>query len=296
MVKIKKCKSIRHRFGGCGNPRCPEGLSIKAALDDAVKNHDLNSFLAAKEMEGAKPSYLRIDQGMMNMMLATEEKVATFKYPISRPEVYEHIKNIDKTNVPSFEDIKSMESYLNNLYDPYARVRLHEYKESETYRDSGFDLKRLSVGDMRVDADLRGLGVGRHMRATVLKFADEHNYVVTGTPTESGDGTMERTDDNHEEFKAHALAHKARLEKFYLDSGYEYNHAYIPVSPGTNYWTGEKYERDVEWEKKLHPAAARFLHDSGFYVRWPNNEIPKNWKAGARKPRKKKTDTDSNNS
>jgi GNAT superfamily N-acetyltransferase len=138
---------------------------------------------------------------------------------------------------------------------------------------------------MRVDADVRGTGIGRHMRATILKFADEHNYVVTGTPTESGDGSLSRTDDNKDEFKAHALAHKARLEKFYLDSGYEYNYAYVPVS-SKNYWTNEPYPRNEEWVQKLNPAAARFLQDSGFYVRWPNNEIPKNWKAGARKPRK----------
>lgn len=288
MVQVKKCRSVRHSFGGCGNPRCPEGLSIKAAINEAVNKHDLNSFLAAREMEDASPAYLRIDRGMMNMTMANKAKSATFKYPVSRPDVREHIRSIDKSHLQSFDDVDSMERYLNNLYGPYARVNLHEYKESDnTYRDSGFDLKRLSVGDMQVDADLRGIGVGRHMRATVLKFADEHNYVVTGTPTESGDGTLEQTNDNHEEFKAHALAHKARLEKFYLDSGYEYNHAYIPVYPGTNYWTGEKYERDEKWEEKLHPAAARFLHDSGFYVRWPNNEIPKNWKAGARKPRKK---------
>jgi GNAT superfamily N-acetyltransferase len=288
MIKIKKCRSIRHRYGGCGNPRCPEGLSIKAALDEAVKNHDLNSFLAAKDMEGAEPAYLRIDRGMMNMTLSTNGKNALFKYPVSRPEVRDYIQSIDKSQINSFDDVDSMESYLNELYKPYARVRLHEYRESDnTYRDSGFDLKSLSVGDMHVDADVRGLGVGRHMRATILKFADEHNYVVTGTPTENGDGTLEQTSSNYEEFKAHALAHKARLEKFYLDSGYEYNHAYIPVSPGTNYWTGERYEMDMKWEEKLHPSAANFLRESGFYVRWPNNEIPKNWKAGARKPRKK---------
>lgn len=263
-------------------------MSIKAAINEAVNNHDLNSFLAAREMEDARPSYLRIDRGMMSMTMANKEKSVLFKYPVSRPEVREHIQSIDKTQLQSFDDVDSMESYLNDLYGPYARVNLCEYKESDnTYRDSGFDLKTLSVADMRVDADLRGLGVGRHMRATILKFADEHNYVVTGTPTESGDGTLEHTNDNHEEFKAHALAHKARLEKFYLDSGYEYNHAYIPVYPGTNYWTGEKYERDEKWEEKLHPSAARFLRESGFYIRWPNNEIPKNWKAGARKPRKK---------
>lgn len=290
MEKIKKCRSRKHNFGGCGNPRCPEGMSIKVAVETALEKHDLNSFLAAREMQDAHPASLRLQSGMMNLTLANTEKYAVFKYPANRPDVYEHVKNIDKTHIPSFSTMNDMEDYLNDLYSPYARVDLREYVEAGSYRDSGYHLKRLSVADMRVDADLRGLGVGRHMRATVLKFADEHSYIVTGTPTESGDGTIDETRDNTEEYKAHCLAHKARLEKFYLDSGYEYNYAYHPVGDGKNFWTKEPYPRDSEWEKKLHPDAANYLREAGFYVRWPNNEIPKNWKAGARKPRKGKAE------
>jgi GNAT superfamily N-acetyltransferase len=282
MVQIKKCQSRKHKFGGCGNPRCPEGLSIKAALEDAVNKHDLNAFLAAKDMVGAKPSSLLLDRGMLNMHLSKKDQYASFKFPVTRPDAVEYVRSIDKKDLRSFSSADEMQDYLNDLYRPYANIRTHEYIDER----SGYNLKRISVSDMSVDADMRGMSIGRHMRATVLKFADENNYVVTGTPTESGDGTMEHTNSNEEEFKAHALAHKARLEKFYLDSGYEYNYAFAPYGKG-DYWTGEPFPRDTEWEKKLHPDAAHFLRDSGFYVRWPNNEIPKNWKAGARKPRKK---------
>lgn len=278
MVQVKKCRSTRHRFGGCGNPRCPEGLSIKAALEDAVKNHDLNSFLAARDLEGAKPSYLSIRDGMRTMYLSKDDETAQFNFPANRPAVAEQIKSIDKTELKSFDTVAEMENHLNSLYRPYAYISLREYTEDKAYIKSGLDLKRLSVANMRVDADVRGLGVGRHMRATLMKFADEHNYVITGTPTESGDGTMEQTKDNYEEFKAHCLAHKARLEKFYLDSGYEYNYAYHPWGEG-DYWTGEPFPENPDWEKKLHPKAAHFLRESGFYIRWPNNQIPDNWKA-----------------
>lgn len=278
MVKVKKCKSRKHSFGGCGSPRCPEGMSIKAALDDAVNNHDLNSFLEARDIElkSMRTPMLVMNRGMVDLMLSAEGKSAQFKYPANRPLVVKAINKIDKRQLPSFDDVKSMEGHLNDLYRPYAHVSLKEY----TDKDSGLDLKRLSVANMHVDADLRGMGVGRHMRATILKYADEHNYVVTGTPSDSGDGTIDRNHDNHEEYKANAMAHKARLEKFYLDSGYEYNYAYSPNSP-KDYLTGEPMPKNDEWEKKLHPAAAQFLRKSGLYVRWPNNEIPKNWEAGA---------------
>ena len=282
MIQIKKCQSKKHEIGGCGDPRCPEGMSIEAAVNDAVKTRDLNSFLTAREMQGATPVYLARKRGMMNLTLATDDKTANFSFPANRPDVVKHIQGIDKTHLPSFEDVESMENYLNKLYHPYARVDIYDEIDTKT----GFELKRLNVSDMRVDADIRSLGIGRHMRATILKFADEHNFVVTGTPTESGDGSMERDTSDAEEFKAHALAHKARLAKFYVDSGYEYNYAFAP-SGRTDYWTNEPFPKDYEWEKRLHPEAANFLRNSGFYVRWPNNEIPKNWKAGARKPRKK---------
>jgi hypothetical protein len=124
MVQIKKCQSKKHSIGGCGAPRCPEGLSIKAALDEAVKNHDLNSFLSARAMVGATPSWLDSKQGMMTLTLADEEKRAWFKYPANRPEVLEHIQSIDKSQVLSFENPESMEEYLNTLYRPYASVFL----------------------------------------------------------------------------------------------------------------------------------------------------------------------------
>lgn len=279
MVKVKKCRSRKHSFGGCGSSRCPEGMSITAALDDAVKNHDMNSFLEARDIElksMAKPTFLVMNRGMIDLMLSAEGKSAQFKYPANRPLALKAINKIDKSHLPSFDDVKSMESHLNDLYRPYAHVTLKEYNG----KDKGLDLNRLSVATMHVDADLRGVGVGRHIRATIMKYADEHNYVVTGTPTEMGDDTMSRNHDNEEEFKAHALAHKARLEKFYLDSGYEYNYAYSPNSP-KDYWTGEPMPKNDEWEKKLNPAAAQFLRDSGMYVRWPNNQVPKNWSAGS---------------
>lgn len=277
MVQIKKCQSKKHDFGGCGDPRCPEGMSIQAAVDDAVKNRDLNSFLAARELQGATPVALERDRGLMSLTFASNGKQAQFNYPANRPEVAEHIRSIDKNNLLSFDNAESMKAYLNRLYDPYACVDFHEYVDNH----SGFDLKRLSVADMKVDADVRGMGVGRHMRATIMKFADEHNYVITGSPTEIGDGNMKHTKENAEEFKSHALAHKARLVKFYLDSGYEYNYA-LDTFRYVDYWTNEPFPQDGEWEKKLHPDAANFLRHSGHYIRWPNNKVPKNWAASTR--------------
>lgn len=285
MGQVKKCRSKKHNFGGCGNPRCPEGLSIKMALEEAVENHDLNSFLAAREMQDVEPSYLSLTRGVAKMIFSKEDKYATFQVVVKRPAVMEYIQSVDKTNLKSFESISDMERYLNGIYRPYARVSLRDYTEDNQWGKppSGFDLKRLSVANLEVDADVRGQGVGRHIRATILKFADEHNYVVTGTPTESGDGTVEHTDRNDAEYKAHCIAHRERLVKFYLDTGYEYNYA-VHNWGQKDYLTGEPFPEDKEWEKKLHPAAAEFLRKSGSYIRWPNNTIPDNWKASAAVP------------
>lgn len=272
MVQVKKCQSKKHDFGGCGDPRCPEGMSLQVAVDDAIRNRDLNSFLVAREMQGATPVFLERERGMVNLTLHANGKQAQFNYPANRPEVTEYINNIDKSKLPSFDNANKMIIYLNTLYDSYAGVKIYEYVDNH----AGFDLRRLNVADMKVDADVRGLGVGRHMRAIIMKFADEHNYVVTGTPTSMGDGNMKRTQENEEEFKSHALAHQARLVKFYFDSGYEYNYA-AATSAYVDYWTNEPFPQDVEWEKKLHPDAANFLRHSGYYIRWPNNKVPKNW-------------------
>jgi GNAT superfamily N-acetyltransferase len=253
-------------------------MSIKAALDDAVKNHDLNSFLDARDIElkTVKNPMVNLDRGMINLMMVTDGKSAQFKYPANRPLAVKAIKKIDKTQLQSFDSVKNMESHLNDLYRPYAYVSIKEYASD----DNGLDLKRLSVANMHVDADLRSMGIGRHLRATILKFADEHNYVVTGTPTDKGDGTIDRNYDNEEEFQANALAHKARLEKFYLDFGYEYNYAYSHQTE-RELWSGELKPKDSEWEKKLNPSAAEFLRLSGVYVRWPNNKVPQNWSASS---------------
>lgn len=281
MVQIKKCRSVRHHLGGCGDPRCPEGLSIKAAMKEAVDNKDVAAFLKARALLDGKPTALFVDKGFNSLYVQNREtkEETQVRFVASRPEIAKAVNEaLDRTVFPSFETIDELTSYINDAYRPYARLQVYDYEDEV----KGF--KRLSVASMHVDADLRSQGIGKYMRKLLCKFADEKGYILTGTPTNSGDGSIEHTNDNEEEFKAHAIAHRNRLIKFYLDNGYEYNYAYIPVDYSRgDYWTKEPYPENQEWVDKLNPDAQKFLSQSGFYIRWPNGEIPKNMLAKKRR-------------
>lgn len=294
MVKIKKCKSRKHSSGGCGNPRCPEGKSIRAAKDAAVLNKDSNSFIAAREVEESRLPFSQMRDWIkgtlfpMGQTSTPTSDLRTAPEPLSAEllERIEHIKSIDKTQLPSFTEIGALNNHLNALYAPEAYVVLYPIA------DNGSGLLGLAVDDMQViNKHLRGEGIGRHMRATILKFADENNYIVAGSPTMEGDGSVDSLEPG---FKSHALTHRTRLEKFYLDSGYEYNYAFEPdpsylFDPAhlhKDELTGKDYPSNPRWKEQFNSEATAMLKDSGFYVRWPNNQIPENWKAAARQTEK----------
>lgn len=264
------------------DPICLEGKSIQVAKDVVVMSNNSNSFIAVR----ARLSLSRMKAWFRGTFSTSDrnenanEAVGTPKLPDA--EMFTHIqiiRDIDQKDLPSFTEIGDLANHLNSLYRPYAEVVI-----SPIVGNSEAGLKALSVDDMQVDEGLRGLGVGRHMRATILRFSDENNYAVLGIPTSAGDGTVEF---EHPAFKEHALAHRQRLEKFYLDSGYEYNYAFEPAYHSlfdpllgrTDELTGEEYPNNPEWKEQFSPEALMTLEDSGLYVRWPNSEIPKSWKA-----------------
>lgn len=278
MVQIKKCRSRKHSFGGCGDPRCPEGLSVKKALDTAVQSGDLDEFFRVRDLKNVKPTIYGIQDGFAKVWLRDKktDETAYTMFVADRPEVQQAISEMDRTTIHSFDNLNDLKKYLNDEYRPYAHYDVREYVDEKT------GVTRLSVANMKVDADLRGQGIGKYFRQTLTKYADEHDCIITGTPTNSGDGSIEPLADNEEEYKAHALAHRERLIRFYLRHGYEYNYAFKPYDR-VDYWTKEPYPQNAEWVDQLNEAGQQFLADSGFYIRWPNGEIPK--KLRARKKR-----------
>lgn len=277
MVQIKKCRSRKHKIGGCGDPRCPEGLSIQRAMDIAVKSGKVDDFLKARALKNVKPTMLNISEGFAKLWIEDKKtkEVAYARLVPERPEIKKAISEMDRENIRSFDSLKELTTYLNDEYKPYARYGVRENIDTET------GVTQLSVSSMYVDADLRGQGIGKYFRQTLTKYADEHNCIITGTPTNSGDGSVEELRINEEAYKANAIAHRERLVRFYIRHGYEYNYAYIPMDK-VDYWTKEPYPKNEKWVNQLNEKGRRFLQDSGFYIRWPNGEIPEPFRANTK--------------
>lgn len=279
-MKIRKCRSKKHSFGGCGDPKCPEGLSVQAALDTAMRDKNLNEFFAVREKHDIQPTHLGMDNGFARLWVQDNGQPleAPLIFVAERPAIQAAVAKIDRSVVPSFGTVKAMEDHINNLYRPYAHVSLRQYDNVK------LGVTRLSVADMKVDADLRGQGIGQWIRSTITKHCDEKGYIITGTPTNGGDGSMDQTNDNYEEYKAKALAHRQRLINFYLRNGYEYNYAvdnYDYMNRG-DFWTKEPFPQNQEWVDKFNLEAQNFIAESGSYIRWPNGVIPKSMLAKKR--------------
>lgn len=266
MLRRKKCLSRKHqRYGSCGSSKCPEGLYLPTALATAQQKHDLDKFLLQHNLD-PNTAQLSYFNGLIDLQFRKQSQTLSFIYPVQRPEAQKIISRIPKHTTRSFRHVSEMEYYLNKLYHPYASVSLSYCTEPS------HELNQLYVGEMNVDFDVRGNGIGRHMRATICRFASERGYAVFGSPTETGDGTITEHCGDIEKYNEHCLQHKQRLEEFYLSSGYELNRVYAPQS------TGEARRiEDVEWAQKFNESALQILREAERFVRWPEGKIPANW-------------------
>lgn len=214
--RIKKCQSRKHKFGGYGDPKCPEGLSIKAALDTAVPNGDLDAFFSAKEQSNLKVHSLYSTWGWGDLHVSDPKtgRGANVKVRLNRTEFVEATRAIDKTIIPSFNNLSEFKTWVDGTYGFGVYYDLREHKSGEGVKygkpDMGIDI--VSVAQIIVDADIQGMGISNHLKATLAKYADEHNVILSETPTNAGDGKLQEGQDGWVE---NALAHRARLERSY---------------------------------------------------------------------------------
>lgn len=257
MTRVQKCRSKNRNpnGGGCGDPQCPEGRNRD--IDEAVRFVDLSAYVAAREA-------LEEETPLPPLSLPSGSTRPTRNLALPGASPRERIAKIDQTHIPSYPDAASLEEGLNTLYRGYGSVTLILVKEQ--------GLQFVEVEWMEVKKEFRGLGVGRHMRACILKFGDENNYPVAGTPTPAGDGTVSQ--EHQEDCSANRLSHRKRLEKFYLDSGYEYNYGYYQKRDEL---TGKDLPQNPEWVEQFNPAAKAVLWTGGTYMKWPNGVIPASW-------------------
>jgi hypothetical protein len=274
--RIRKCQSRKHKIGGCGDPKCPEGLSIKAALTAAVPSGDLDAFFTMKEQERLRGGSLFGSWGW-GKLYVTEPKSgrqAMIKVKLNRPEFVEAIRSIDKTNTPSFENLKSLNEWVDSTYGTGVYYDLREYKSNPNNKklgipDMGMDV--ISVAQITVDADIQGIGISNHLKRVLVRYADEHNVILSGTPTNMGDGSIEEGEDGWVE---NALAHRARLERSYQKNGYIRNPCVVH-RPAVDYLTKKKEKYDFEGASHFPEKAQRFLYDRGDWIRFPKGKIPK---------------------
>lgn len=288
-MKQAKCRSRKHSsYGrGCGSPRCPEGLYVKSIINDAIKNGDIAAYMEARQIQDNKKSVLSIAGGVATISIEAPDSSRPYLVvsgPLHRTALREQLTQLDKSEVPSFSDVAGLQAHIKNLYDPYLTTRLY-YEENE------YGWKNLYVADMNVDADLRSTGMGYHVRRMITKHCDEQGIILSGTPTSEGDRSYNHdylTQVPEEEHIQRAIKHRARLEAYYLRSGYEKNFSFR-YSINRDSLTGEYHEVNPEYRAQFNQPAQTFLGNVGEYVRWPNGIVPKNMLAGRRpKPDKEK--------
>ena len=268
MVTIRKCRSLKHRLGGCGDPKCPEGLSLKAALDEALKSNDLDAYFTAREKESLRATRLLGRDGWGTLSVEDKNgKEAKVRIPLARKDLVEQVKAIDKNIIPSFNSIDEFRAYVEKVYGKAVVYSLVQ----DAKDDNHYPVEVLGVSQITVAPDVRGLGISNHLKKILVKYADEHNAIITGTPTNSGDGTII---EGQEGWHDNALAHRERLIRSYKKFGYEKNPCFS-FSDKTDYLTGEPHEYDREQISKFTPVAQRMLSNTGIWVRWPNGVIPK---------------------
>jgi GNAT superfamily N-acetyltransferase len=275
MVAIKKCQSKKHStYGGCGDPRCPEGKSIRQAMDKAVQQKDVIAYMEARKLKELPTNSLTFHGGgLVSAMLLDDEGMVedAVRFVLPRSGAIEYIKELDRKTLPSFATYTELQDYINTTYHPYASISLRQYDGYGPDKN----ISRISVADMTVDADLRGSGVGSYFRKLLIQHADENGYIISGTPTNSGDRTMEHTNDNTDEFREHAINHRSRLEHFYLRNGYERNYGTRASIYGErDFLTKKKLSHDAEWYSKFNEYGQNLLADAGSFIKWPNNTIP----------------------
>lgn len=264
-------------MGGCGDPKCPEGMSIKLALESALASGDLDAYFSARELQSVKASRLWKREGWGKLtVVGRAGKIAFVKVKLTRKDFVEQVKAVDKTVVPSFDGFDELNKYVSNLYGESVYYHLYHYPKSDREPH-----ERMSVGQISVDADIQNLGISNHLKSILVRYADEHDVIISGTPTNKGDGTLEEGDEG---WRENALAHRARLVRSYKKFGYVENVCFEWSQP--DYLTGEKQMLDEAEVNKFTLEARGALRDAGMWVRWPNGVIPPHLLAKPKRQRK----------
>lgn len=276
MVAVRKCQSKKHHVGGCGDPKCPEGLSLEAALQEAYRTENVNLYLKLKEMENpvVRHVWRELSTGYGVALIDSSNSEYGLEIPVmlQREGLREQVAAVDKTVFPDCETIEDLEEWCDNTYGKEVLWRL---VEEDPFTDKETTVEAVSVSQVAVPADLRGLGVSSHLKKALCRFADQKGMILSGTPTNAGPGNYKRQTQNDPEWLSAAVKHRDRLEHSYQNHGYVRNPFWRSTEPNNlDYLTGQPHIYDTSKHDLFTEKAAQYLQKLGKWVRFPNQQVP----------------------
>ncbi len=196
MSSIPRCQSKNRKPGGCGDPRCPENIYLQNAINTAIDNGDIESFLTARELF---PITIKRDSNGITDTLTVSEKQDASRKILGKTFKTKKIVSkeitvpsaiaaslVDKTDQPVFPSMKAVTGYAKTLYGD-AIMNLNVL---DNYPVEGF----VSLANIVVAPDSRGYGVGKHIIGMLNKSADLTGRVISLSPAVSDDGQLQRPD------------------------------------------------------------------------------------------------------
>jgi GNAT superfamily N-acetyltransferase len=262
--KVTTEECIGHTPHGCKNKNCPKGLSKDWAKKQIAKDADLQAQLASHgitEVDGRNVYGYKTDGwGEWDVQQKNGKQKAALRIPLNRPYLAEEVADIDKSITPSFKSMKELTHFAHELYGDNMLFITDQRPAGVIY-----------VVDLFIDADLRGLGVGGHIMRMIEKYADEHEQVITLSPTEGGDGSLARDTVNEDAFQKNRREHQAKIWSFYERYGFERNLAFAGYAE--DFVNGGQAKGDDSFIQSLEPNYMSNVN-LGVMVRYPNGEKP----------------------
>jgi GNAT superfamily N-acetyltransferase len=234
-------------------------VANSAELRQQLAQQGITRPLVAKAEIGVDAAWLT-----WNIPDASSKKVGVIRLPRHRPDFVKQVAEVDKTQLIT-DDGRGIARTVNSFYDFTVNLSVE--------RLSDMPVPVMILNDIFIDADLRGLGVGRHVMESILADADEKGYIITLTPTPFGDGSLETLPSNLDERRKRNQEHYLNLRKFYTKFGFQPSPLYSNFEDGTRDRFGNELIKDKEFLARAKPIFADEIGDMEM-IRFPGGGEP----------------------
>lgn len=220
-MRVRKCQSRKHTTGGCGDPKCPEGLSLARAISVAVDSGEFEEYRKLSYRKLARQVRVVAHGGGYADIHTINGSI--IRTPLDRPWLKDAVADVlGKPVGRGFGSVSELNEHLRDLYHPAATAWV-----ASSERD-GY----IYVDALQTAPEVRGMGLATRIRETITAYADEHDLIVGGTPTTSGnDDTFEPDRETEREewvvWRKKSDEHRLLLERFYRKHGYVENPYFV---------------------------------------------------------------------